>query len=324
MNKGESWQAISPDLTKDLPQGNVPYSTISVLEESPHQFGILYAGTDDGNLQLTKDGGATWQLINSGLPQNLWVSSIEISHHRPERVYVTFTGYRQDDFKAYLYRSDDYGKTWQSVKGNLPEEAVNVLREDLENENLLFVGTDHGTYVSFDGGTNWQSFNQIPNVASYDMIIHPKANELVIGTHGRSVYVADLEPIRAMLKAGEQSVSLSAPNNVRFRENWGERPYPYLSKQEPEIVISYFLPDKATATLTIANAEGGVVYQGALPEQRGFNQFTWNGAMNRNGAKGKRNKATEAGYLTTGKYKVTVNQGGKSASQELVVQGKNE
>ena len=319
LDKGENWQVISPDLTKNKPQGNVPFSTLTVLAESPHTFGLLYAGTDDGNLKITRDGGGSWKDISQGLPQNLWVSSIQISKHRPGRVYATLTGYRQDDFNAYLFRSDDFGNSWTTVKGNLPNEAVNVLVEDLENESLLFVGTDHGTYASLDGGENWQALAQIPNVASYDMVIHPKEGELVIGTHGRSIDIADIKPLRTMLVNGRQALMLSAVKEIRYNENWGERPYPYLPIRQPNVEVNYYSPIAGAITFEVLNSDGGVVYTRKIEAGAGFNSFTWHGNLNRNGAKGRKNKEVDKGYLTAGSYTLTISQGGKNASEKLVV-----
>ena len=201
MDQGSTWTRISDDLTKNEKSGNVPYATLSVVEESPLEFGTLYAGSDDGNLWVTRNGGNTWKKIDSGLPQNRWVSSVSPSKHQEGVVYVTLTGYRYDEFATMVYKSSDYGNTWTSIKGNLPDEASNIIIEDHQNPGILYLGTDHGLYVTMDGGNNWNLFQgSIPNVAIYDMVIQKRENHLVVGTHGRSVYVVELGPIHDLAK----------------------------------------------------------------------------------------------------------------------------
>ncbi|WP_084438826.1 WD40/YVTN/BNR-like repeat-containing protein [Algoriphagus mannitolivorans] len=196
LDQGNTWMTISPDLTKNKKSGNVPFATLTVVEESPLEFGTIYAGTDDGNVWITRNNGGNWISLNAGLPQDRWVSSISPSRYKEGRVYITLNGYRFDEFNTYVYMSEDYGKTWTSIKSNLPEESTNIIIEDQKFPNLLYLGTDHGLYVSLDEGKNWNLFQgQIPNLAIYDMVIQPRENHLVVGTHGRSVYVIDLKQI---------------------------------------------------------------------------------------------------------------------------------
>lgn len=203
LDQGNTWTTISPDLTKNQKSGNVPFATLTVLEESPLEFGTLYAGTDDGNVWITRNNGGKWNSLNAGLPQDRWVSSISPSKFKEGRVYITLNGYRFDEFNTYVYMSEDYGKTWTSIKGNLPEEATNIIIEDPKMPNILYLGTDHGLYVSLDEGKNWNLFQgEIPNVAIYDMVIQERENHLVVGTHGRSVYVVDLKQIHEWAKPG--------------------------------------------------------------------------------------------------------------------------
>lgn len=319
LNRGESWDAISPDLTKNMPQGNVPFSTIASISESPLRFGVMYVGTDDGNIQLTRNGGASWEKINNNLPDNLWISSLQASRHQEGRVYATLTGYRFDDFRAYLYRSDDWGKTWHSIKGNMPEEAVNIVIEDPVQPDLLYAGTDHGAYISLDGGTNWAPINQLPNVATYDLIVHPRENELVLATHGRSVYIMDVKPLQKLAKGTASQVLMEGEPTVRHSEKWGERPYPYIPVREPKASLLYYLPQAGTAQIEVLNKEGGVVYAQSLKDQKGFDQWSWNLKTNRNGQQGRRNKAVEGGYLPKGEYTVRLTQGGQKAESKLTV-----
>ncbi|UCH98185.1 MAG: glycosyl hydrolase, partial [Candidatus Aminicenantes bacterium] len=171
LNRGDTWHCISPDLTTNPgpeKQGDVTYGTITSISESRFQPGLMYVGTDDGNIQVTHNDGITWEKINTGLPRR-WVSRVIASGYDKATVYAALTGYRQDDFKCYLYRSMDSGKTWTSIRSNLPDESVNVIREDPKNENILYVGTDLGIYVSIDKGNTWYSLcNNLPTTPVHD------------------------------------------------------------------------------------------------------------------------------------------------------------
>ena len=175
--------------------------TITSLEESPLDAKELWVGTDDGNVHVTTNGGKGWTLLNANIPNNpeYWVSRIEASNHYKGTAYLSFTGMRRDDFNAFLYKTTDHGKTWTSIVNNLPAEPINVIREDHNNPNLLFVGTDFGVYASIDGGTNWTKFmNGMPTNPAYDMVIHPRENELVVATHGRGIFIADIKPLQGI------------------------------------------------------------------------------------------------------------------------------
>jgi hypothetical protein len=199
LDRGDSWQCISPDLTtnpgKDK-QGNVPYGTLTTISESRIKQGLIYVGTDDGNVQVTTDGGKSWTLIKSGLPPK-WISRVVASRYEKGTVYVSLTGYREDDFEKYLYMSTDFGQTWSSIASNLPAESVNVVREDPKKEQILYVGTDMGVYVSINQGKSWHSLcNHLPTTPVHDLVIHPREDEMVIGTHGRSCFILDVKPIQ--------------------------------------------------------------------------------------------------------------------------------
>lgn len=201
VDRGDHWTALSSDLsTRPGPekQGNVPYGTITTLSESPISRGLLYAGTDDGNLHVTQDDGMTWIQIDDQLPDK-WISRVVASQHDRATVYVTLTGYREDDFSSYVYRSADYGKTWTSISANLPAEPINVIREDPTRGGLLYLGTDLGAYATIDGGLRWESIsNGLPTAAVSDLFVHVRDGELVASTHGRSIYVLDVKRIQTM------------------------------------------------------------------------------------------------------------------------------
>jgi photosystem II stability/assembly factor-like uncharacterized protein len=202
MNRGDSLVTMSADLTTNPQQGDVPFGTLSTMSESPLRFGLIYVGSDDGNIQVSKDGGYTWTLINKKLPKGLYVSRVTASAFSESRVYVSLNGYRNDHFEAYVYVSDDYGATWRQIMKDLPAEPVNVVKEDTEDGNILYVGTDGGLYVSIDGGNSSMMWNKgMPNsIPVHDVVVHPRDGEIVIGTHGRSLYVAKLDELRKLAK----------------------------------------------------------------------------------------------------------------------------
>jgi photosystem II stability/assembly factor-like uncharacterized protein len=200
-NRGDDWAPISPDLSDEAggPRAVVPFGTITMISESPLEPGLIYVGTEGGTVWRTRDEGEGWERVDSGLPEK-WVSRVIASEHVAGRVYASFTGFREDDFRSYLFRSDDFGATWRSIVGNLPAESVNVIREDPTDPGILYVGTDLGVYVSGDEGESWHSLSvKLPTTPVHDLVIHPRDPEMVIGTHGRSVFVLELGEVRGRL-----------------------------------------------------------------------------------------------------------------------------
>lgn len=220
MNKGDTMITMTPDLSNGKKEGDVPYGTLTTISESPTRFGLIYTGTDDGNIHVTKDGGYTWEQLNQttattskkgSKPQtsntklqtsNLWVSRVLASHHKEGRVYATLNGYRFDNFAPYVYVSEDYGKTWMQIGKDLPNEPVNVVREDPKNDSILYVGTDGGLYVSLDKGNSFMMWNKgLPkSIPVHDIAIHQRDNEIILGTHGRSIYIAKLDDVQKKAK----------------------------------------------------------------------------------------------------------------------------
>jgi photosystem II stability/assembly factor-like uncharacterized protein len=211
-NRADTMVAISNDLTNGGKAGDVPFGTITTIAESPLHFGWLYVGTDDGNIQFSKDDGYSWTLLNAPpkkgkavIPQGIWVSRLTASQYREGRVYASLNGYRNDDFNAYLYVTDDMGVSWRQLGKDLPSEPINVIKEDPKNENILYVGTDGGLYVSFDRGESFMMWNGgLPkSIPVHDIAIQERENEIVLGTHGRSLYVAKLDDVQALQKDPE-------------------------------------------------------------------------------------------------------------------------
>lgn len=196
LDRGETWSPISELLTGGSNPPNIRYQAITSLAESPRKPGLLFAGTDNGNVFVTEDDGTTWTPIHDTLPRTN-VTRVYPSPHNEQTVFVTMSGMLTDNFLPLVYRSDDLGKTWKLISMDLPLEPVNVIREDPDVPNQLYLGTDLGIYMSRDGGDTWQSLcNNLPTVAVHDLFIHPRERELVIGTHGRSVYVLDVSHIK--------------------------------------------------------------------------------------------------------------------------------
>jgi photosystem II stability/assembly factor-like uncharacterized protein len=201
IDRGDSWSEISPDLSnrKDI-LGNMPYATITAVDESVFSPQIIFVGTDDGNVWVTRDTGANWKKISLILPGK-WVSGVVASRFRSDRLYVTMTGFREDDFAAYIYSTDNDGLDWEDLKSNLPDEPVNVIREDPKDGNILYVGTDMGVYVTFNRGGTWHSLKgNLPNVPVLDLKVHPRDNMLIIGTHARGVFLVSTDSIKNQKK----------------------------------------------------------------------------------------------------------------------------
>ncbi|HHG84961.1 MAG TPA: glycosyl hydrolase, partial [Bacteroidetes bacterium] len=298
MDMGHHWEAISPDLTGNFqPQGNVPYSTLTTISESPLKFGLLWVGSDDGRVHLSTDGGNSWKEKGNELPQKQWVSKIFASPHDQATAFLSLTGYREDDFRAYVYMTTDYGQSWQNLQGNLPEEPVNVILQDAVWPDLLYLGTDNGAYISLNRGESWQYLSQIPNVAVYDMVVHPRENELVVATHGRSMYVVDVKPLQALqTNVKDEQLVAFAPKSIRFEADWGDKQYPFSEKLVPKVNFDFFLretPQKGRKVrFTMKDEKGKNVFQTDIQVHAGFNRFVWD------------LQRKKGSYLQRGKYTV--------------------
>ena len=206
-DRGNTWTKISGDLTDNNPRqmgvnpSAIPYQTITQLAESPLKEGVVYAGTDDGNLHVTRDGGKTWTDIGKNLPMasKKWVSRIVPSKYDAATVYVSERGREDDDFAVYLWKSADYGATWSSVAGNIPSGSINVIREDPTVKGMLYAGNDFGAYVSTDDGAHWNVLGgNLPSVQVSDLQIHPRDHVIVISTYGRGMWVMDAVKVRTL------------------------------------------------------------------------------------------------------------------------------
>lgn len=325
MNQGDDWKAISEDLTKGGKVGNVAYGTLTSISESPFEFGLIYVGTDDGLVHVTKNSGGSWTKISDSFPKDLWVSRVIASKHKKERVYVTLNGYRWDDFKAYAYVSDDYGTTWKSISSNIPNSPINVIKEDPVNENLLYLGTDNGLYVSFNKGENWEVFSKgLPNVAFHDLVIQEKAQDLVIGTHGRSIYKANISALQEMNdELLNSKVHLFEVSDVKHRKSWGSSWSKWLEPSTPKISIPFYVKSGGAYVVKILGDDDSVLHKFNIDADRGFNETEYDLSISEK-AKDKLKKSkgiliekakNDKFYLPKDKY--TIEIGGKKTSFEI-------
>ena len=203
-DRGDTWERISPDLSSNDPaqmlpksSNEIPYQTITAVDESPRVKGLIYAGTDDGKLHVTSDAGKTWTDLTARVPTRKWYSRVVPSQHADATVYVTQRGREDDDFGTYIYKSTDGGKTFTSIAGNIPAGPVNVIREDPANANVLYVGTDFGAFITTDGGKRWHVLGgNLPSQQVSDLVYHARDNMIVISTYGRGIWVMDATQVK--------------------------------------------------------------------------------------------------------------------------------
>lgn len=292
MNQGDDWTAISDDLTQGGKDGNVAYGTITAISESPFAFGLIYTGSDDGKIFVTKNGGAIWEDVSTSLPQDLWVSRIVASAHKKERVYATLNGYRWDDFTTYIYVSENFGQTWKSISSGIPPSPVNVIVEDPKKENIIYVGTDNGAYVSMNGGGEYHAFAKaqsgdtttpFPAVAVHDMKIQKQANHLLLGTHGRSIYRADITSIQELDISKNQQ--LFKIDDIKHSLRWGTRFNTWRAVYEPEVQLSYYVNKKQPYTLTVQSEKGKTLTQIPLQSNVGLNVVNYDLSITDKGKK---------------------------------------
>ncbi|WP_394747896.1 beta propeller repeat protein [Spongiimicrobium salis] len=329
LDQGDTWEAISDDLTLGAKKGNVAYGTLTTISESSFKFGVIYTGSDDGLIQITQNGGGSWNTISASLPQGLWVSRVVASQHQKGRVYATLNGYRSDDFTAYVYRSDDYGKNWKPIAANIPASPVNVIVEDPSNEDLLFVGTDNGVYVSFNQGDSWELFSSgLPNVAVHDLEIQARDKHLLVGTHGRSIYKADIAYLQQLtpLKLKED-LTLFALENIKYSSRWGESFSSWRKPITPGMDISFYTNKSGSYTMKVKTVKGIEVSSITLQADKGINIASYDVAFSPKGKlaylKKNKRKLTEAKngktYLPIGTYRVEISGNGSKEIQEFEI-----
>ncbi len=319
VNRGDSWIIISPDLTTNDPERTNPESggltrdvtgaetnaTIITISESPLRPGLIWVGTDDGKVHLTTDDGASWTDVTRslpGLPPGLWISRVRASSHNEQAAYVTVDGHRSDDFRPYVFKTTDLGKTWTDIRGNLPHGgSVYVITEDPANPDLLFVGTEFAAFASADAGRSWFRINNgdLPTVAVHDLVIHPRDRDLIAGTHGRSIWIMDdisaLEQLSESVLASDaflfepktatiwNGISRGAERGHFFFQ--GLNPLTIATRapanSPPELqnsaFIHYYLksPPAGEVTIEISDLHGFQKRTVRVPKEEGVNRYQW-------------------------------------------------
>ncbi|TAK14953.1 MAG: hypothetical protein EPO35_08825 [Acidobacteria bacterium] len=371
-DRGETWTAISGDLTANDPAtrggtGNISYATLTAFDESPVVPGVLWAGSDDGNVQVTRDGGKTWTNVRDKIPGHpgYWVSRIEPSHQNAGTAYVSVTGLRNDDFRPFVWKTTDYGQTWTSIASNLPQHSVNAVREDPHNPDLLFVGTDLGLYGSLDAGKSWTKIigspmtggvggrgagaglggterGLLPTTPVYDVKIHPRDHEIVLGTHGRGIWAADISALEELTPAvmAADATLMSVQPVIQWR---GPRATEVASanfagqSRLPGMAINYVLKSAASGDVKVRIYDGSrMIAEMDGTKNAGINTVRWNLSGQRErglaeatagrGGGGGRGGAVPAGgggnvgyVVDPGEYRVVLSVGGREFTQKAFV-----
>jgi photosystem II stability/assembly factor-like uncharacterized protein len=331
LKQGSDLRPISPEITR------TKRGSATVLAESPRNSDVLYVGTDDGALWVTRDGGVHWASIAEkvGLPGPRWVASIEPSRFIEGRAYVVFDAHRSDDDEPYVYVTEDYGQTWKSLRANLPSGSSRVLREDVENSSLLFLGTEFATWVSLNRGVSWTKLNNnLPTVAVHDLAIHPSAGEMVAATHGRSLWVLDITPLRQMnAEVLKEKAHLYQPNTaIRWRSE-PDRDSPYgvgarrFSGQNPPpgAQIYFSLTEKPQKiTLKVVDIAGKTVQEFIPKPEPGLYRVDWNllrtGPRPVGSAPRRQFGIPPARPVDAGMYRVILTADGRELTQTLRVE----
>ena len=328
MNQGDDFETLSGDLTNGGKKGDVSYGTLTSIAESPIRFGLLYVGSDDGLIHVSKDAGITWANVSENLRPNFWISSVAASAHQEGRVYASLNGYRWDNFESIIYRSDDYGVSWKEISGNLPKEPVNVIKEDPVNENILYVGTDHGSYVSIDRGASYQAFVAgLPNTPVHDLVVHPRENELILGTHGRGIYIGDVSQIQNVTaEVLANSLHIFPIEEVTYSTRWGTRWSVWAAYNEPE--LSFVFHSNASRQGKVEILKGDtVVSSEELSADKGMNYATvsletdesFKELLDQDSAEAYKIADNEKYYLTSGDYVLRLSLGGNETSTDFKI-----
>ncbi len=354
-DQGATWEAISGDLTSaegaaaEIPgspctitrvgEGNVWYCAITTLAESTHTRGVIWAATDDGRIHVTRNDGGAWTNVTAaiqaaGAPRDYWFTRVTPSRHAAGTAYATLTGFHRDDFRPFVYQTEDFGATWRPITATLPADApANVIVEDHVNRALLFLGTDRGLFASFDAGATWTPFRaNMPIVSVKDLVIHPRENDLVVGTHGRGLFVTDITPLQQLtpdVLGKPAHLFAPEPKGLRIESDWGNyRLYGddiLATPNEPNgMPIVFWQREAGPATVRVTNAAGETVFTQQVAAGSGMRQVLWNlrsaaGAAP-GGARGGRGGRGGGGQVApAGAYTVTLEAGGQTQSQPATV-----
>jgi len=366
-DQGDHWAEISPDLStnptdKILPEseggvpGGIPWFAISSISESPVTAGVIWAGTSDGRVHVTKDTGGSWSDVTArltalGAREDAYVSRVHASHHVAGRAFIAKSGYKFDDFRSFLYRTDDFGATWKSISGNLPSQPINVVFEDQKNPNLLFVGNDTGVFVSMSGGETWVKMNNnMPNVPVHDLLVHPRDNDLVVGSYGRGLFITSINALQQLNETilasdvhlfevkptVQRVVRAFAANDYLFGQRNSQTP------NEPNgMIIQYYLKAETSAkpAIIISDSKGKEVARLTGAGKTGINSVRWTtrdrgdeagrgrGGRGGAGGAGEGGGGRQAGpgvnvldqWAPLGEYTVTLDVGGKKYTRKAQI-----
>jgi photosystem II stability/assembly factor-like uncharacterized protein len=361
-DRGATWTAISQDLTSKVDPGTLPimgapvppgtlsrndgtspHASLTSIGESPQSAQVIYTGAQDGTVSVTRDAGKTWTNISSkfpGLPAGTYVSTVLASKHAAGRVYATFDGHYSDDYKPYAYASDDFGQTWRSLAAGLPETSINRIREHPGDPHFLVLGHERGAHFSNDDGKTWTALSvvsNLPAVSVDDMVIHPRDNALILGTHGRGIWILDdLGPLQALTPAALASDAALAPihtTRIMIMHNpqaWFGTGTFFAPNPDPEAGINYYLKNAAqgSAAITIADAAGKIIRTMQGPAAKGLNHAGWDlradlpGAAASAGAAGAAASARQGGGAGAAAAQGRGGRGGGGLMGPVVTPGK--
>ena len=319
--------------TASLDDGIPYYPTLTAVAEDLFTPGMLYAGTDDGLLQVSSDDGQTWNDVTSalgGLPKETWINTFEPSTHKAGRAYVAINNYRNDDFNTYIYVTDDYGKTWESIEGDLPADRVaRTLREDPKNPNLLYLGTELGLFISIDRGEHWVELkSNMPTLPFNDLVIHPRDNDLILGTHGRGVWILDhvnalqeLSP--EILQQQAALFSISDAEIINYQDDGAHTGDMYYRGENPAFgaAVDYFLKDSVASeaiSLSIYDAQGTLVDEVKATNKSGLHRVMW-GLRYQNKNAGTGRSRMSGPYVLPGLYTAKLEVNGETYTQKFSV-----
>lgn len=332
MDKGKNWRTISEDLTNGDKKGNKPYGTISAIAESPFLFGLIYTGSDDGMIHLSNNGGVSWQQVYNSFPNPLKINNLIASRHNRNRVIATLVNTDENNREAFVFLSNDMGKTWQQIRSDLPEGRVNIIREDPKNEQILYIGTDNGLYVSFNLGETWQPFaKNLPETGILDIFIDENTAEMYVSTAGRGVFKTSVEVLQQLRVAitAQDFFPLQEKIRVSHSTKWGNTWNEWATPETPKIDFHVF-SSKENTPISVKITKGKAILQSLVYQlHRGFNYIPYDLTISEVG-KVSFEKSVQKLFLTTssnskiylpkGKYTVIFSlEGGFEEERELEI-----
>ncbi|TFH35777.1 MAG: hypothetical protein E4G95_06500, partial [Bacteroidia bacterium] len=364
ISRGDKWDVISSDLTSNDPEkqkqrqsggltidatGAEIHCTILAISPSKHEKGVIWVGTDDGRIQLTKDGGTSWEDLTSNIkemPAGAWIPVVKVSEHNAAEAFVVVNNYRQGDYSSYLFHTENYGKSWKRIidDSDVWGYLLSFVQDPVEKK-LMFAGTEYGLYVSFDAGQNWNRWtNGYPTVSTYDMVIHPREHDLVIGTFGRSIWILDdIRPLRKLATDGnalldKEIVVIDAPDAVMAQTKSmpgyyyrADAMYEGDNRPNSASITIYSKSDRTEKTNVEIKDENGVNVRNLETElKKGFNRLTWNTDMeppempgilrSQSGQQRNRFSFRRGASVLPGDYVVSVTDAGSTSEASLKVE----